>query len=88
VPVDEVAQAGAPAGIRVFLEGHAGVDGLAKLLARMGREKGPRGPVHLCLMAEGLPGEVELRLPDLYPTGPQARGAIRSQPGVSMVEEV
>jgi DNA polymerase-3 subunit alpha len=39
-------------------------------------------------MAEGLPGEVELRLPDLYPTGPQARGAIRSQPGVSMVEEV
>jgi DNA polymerase-3 subunit alpha len=87
-PVDAVAQAGAPSGLRVFVEGEGALPGLSKLLGRLGAEKGPRGPVHLCLMAEGLPGEVELRLADLYPTGPQASRAIRSQPGVSLVEEV
>jgi DNA polymerase-3 subunit alpha len=39
-------------------------------------------------MGEDLPGEVELRLPGDYPTGPAVKGALRALPGVALVEEV
>jgi DNA polymerase-3 subunit alpha len=66
------------------------VSPLQGLLARIAAEGGARGrgPLHLCLLDSGLPGEVELRLPELYPVTPQVKGALRSLPGVAMVEEV
>ena len=89
-PLEEGLGSGPQTGLRVFLEGPEVVAPLRGLLERLGREAGARGrgPLHLCLLGDDLPGEVELRLPDLYPVTSQARGALRSLPGVAMVEEV
>ncbi|MEM7491039.1 MAG: hypothetical protein AAF390_18140, partial [Pseudomonadota bacterium] len=77
-------------GLRVFLEAGDAVAPLRGLLERLSGESGARGrgPMHLCLLGDDLPGEVEMRLPDLYPVNPQVKGALRSLPGVAMVEEV
>ena len=89
-PMDDAVEAGPPVGLRVFVEDRGAVETLRALLARIAREGAPRGrgPMHLCLLGDDLPGEVELRLPDLYPVNPQVKGALRSVPGVAMVEEV
>ena len=47
-----------------------------------------RGPVHLCLMAPDLPGEVEMLLGEDFPVTPQIKGALKAVGGVMTVEEV
>jgi len=54
------------------------------------RGRGPvsaRGPIHLCLMAPDLPGEVEMLLGEQFPVSPQIKGALRALPGVLEVQE-
>ncbi|WP_299836536.1 DNA polymerase III subunit alpha [uncultured Jannaschia sp.] len=89
-PMDEAVESGPQAGLRVFLEEPDAIAPLRGLLDRLAGESGARGrgPMHLCLLGEDLPGEVELRLPDLYPVNPRVKGALRSLPGVAMVEDV
>ncbi|MGB3408668.1 MAG: DNA polymerase III subunit alpha [Jannaschia sp.] len=89
-PMDDAVDTAPQIGLRVFVEGAETLGPLAGLLARVSSESSTRGrgPVHLCLLGDDLPGEVELLLPDLYPVNPQIKGALRSLPGVAMVEEV
>ncbi|UWQ22264.1 DNA polymerase III subunit alpha [Jannaschia sp. W003] len=89
-PMDEAVAAGAAAGLRVFLEEAGGLGALSGLLERLKADRSirTRGPLHLCLLDDGLPGEVELELPGLWPVNPQVKGALRSLPGVATVEEV
>ncbi|MEM8825051.1 MAG: DNA polymerase III subunit alpha, partial [Pseudomonadota bacterium] len=89
-PMDDAVEAAPQVGLRVFLEAGDAVDPLRGLLDRLSGESGARGrgPMHICLLGDDLPGEVEVRLPDLYPVNPQVKGALRSLPGVAMVEEV
>ncbi|MCK0168923.1 DNA polymerase III subunit alpha [Jannaschia sp. S6380] len=89
-PMDDAVEAAPQIGLRIFVEGAGAVAPLRGLLDRLSGESGARGrgPMHLCLLGDDLPGEVELRLPDLYPVNPQVKGALRSLPGVAMVEEV
>ena len=89
-PMDDAVDNAPQVGLRVFLDAADAVGPLHGLLARLSGESGARGrgPLHLCLLGDDLPGEVELRLPDLYPVNPQVKGALRSLPGVAMVEEV
>ena len=90
-PVDDVVEMGqGPMGLRVFVDQTEAVSSVANLLERMKTESKTKGraPVHLCLMAPDLPGEVEVILPDPFPVSPQIKGALKSLPGVSMVEEV
>ena len=47
-----------------------------------------RGPVMLCLMDGGLPGEVEVSLGDDFPVTPQIKGALKSLGGVVTVEDM
>ena len=88
-PLD-AAVAAQSSGLRVFVEGEAGIASVRSLLARMaeGAPRTARGPIHLCLMAPDLPGEVELILGDDFPVSPQIKGALRSMEGVVTVEEV
>ena len=87
--VDDVVDASAAAGLRVFLDDQGALPALSGLLERLkGEPIRARGPLHLCLLADGLPGEVEMVLPDAYPVGPQVKGALRSLRGVAEVEEV
>jgi DNA polymerase-3 subunit alpha len=88
-PVDN-AIAGEANGLRVFIEDESGIVSVESLLERTAAEaaKAAKGPIHLCLMAPDLPGEVEVILGDSFPVSPQIKGALRSLEGVVMVEEV
>ncbi|WP_298429301.1 DNA polymerase III subunit alpha [uncultured Jannaschia sp.] len=89
-PMDDAVDAAPQIGLRIFLEDGGAIPPLRGLLDRLAGESGARGrgPLHLCLLGDDLPGEVELRLPDLYPVNPKVKGALSSLPGVAMVEEV
>ena len=88
-PLDAAVAAQAT-GLRVFVDGETGIASVRSLLSRMaeGAARSARGPIHLCLMAPDLPGEVELILGDDFPVSPQIKGALRSMEGVVTVEEV
>ncbi|SNS56370.1 DNA polymerase III subunit alpha [Jannaschia aquimarina] len=89
-PMDDAVADGPGAGLRIFLEGSDALPALTGLLDRLKAEGGPRGrgPMHLCLLDDDLPGEVELELPGMWPVNPQVKGALRSLPGIATVEEV
>ena len=86
-PVEGVVAGAGGTGLRVFVEAPEAVETAATVLRGAADAKGGRGPIRLCLMASGLPGEVEIELGDNFPVSPQIRGALRSLPGVAMVEE-
>lgn len=86
-PVEGVVAGAGGTGLRVFVEAPEAVETTATVLRGAADTKGGRGPIRLCLMASGLPGEVEIELGDNFPVSPQIRGALRSLPGVAMVEE-
>ncbi|WP_282026044.1 DNA polymerase III subunit alpha [Limimaricola cinnabarinus] len=92
-PIEGVVADAGGSGLRVFLEQPDAITMLAGVLERAGREvpKGQRiarGPISICLMGEGLPGEVEIDCGADWPVTPQIKGALRSLPGVIEVEEV
>jgi len=84
-----VAEAGAT-GLRIFIEDAGAIANVASVLAQAaeGQRNLPRGPVMLCLMDPGLPGETEIDTGQEFPLNPQIKGAIRSLPGVMEVQEV
>ncbi|MEM8978763.1 MAG: DNA polymerase III subunit alpha [Pseudomonadota bacterium] len=89
-PLDaEVADVGG-AGLNVFVEETQAIQAIAQVLqdARNAVSKARNGPVKLTLLGESLPGEVEMALPDDFPVTPQIKGAIKSLPGVVMVEDI
>ena len=88
-PVDN-AIAGEANGLRVFIDDATGIASVENLLERTAADaaKAAKGPIHLCLMAPDLPGEVEVILGDNFPVSPQIKGALRSLEGVMDVEEV
>jgi len=91
-PIDDVAAAGgaAPPGLRVFVEDSDAVRSVADLLdrARAEAQSRARAPVHLCLMAPDLPGEVEIALGPDFAVSPQIKSALKSLAGVLDVEDV
>ncbi|APE44386.1 DNA polymerase III subunit alpha [Sulfitobacter alexandrii] len=89
-PVDmAVADAGS-IGLRVFVDAADAIPAVAQVLegARSAARAGGKGPIQLCLMDPGLPGEVEVDLGFEYPVTPQIKGAIRSLGGVLEVQEI
>ncbi|WP_414898562.1 DNA polymerase III subunit alpha [Rhodovulum sp. YEN HP10] len=90
-PIDTVVAEAGVTGLKVVLETEAAVEAVAALLDRARGEsgaRGGRGPIEFSLLAPDLPGEVRMTLNDRYPVNPQIKGALRSLPGVAMVEEV
>ncbi|MCE8442101.1 DNA polymerase III subunit alpha, partial [Rhodovulum sulfidophilum] len=89
-PVDTVVADAGAIGLKVVVETEAAVEAVATLLDRARGESGARGrgPIEFSLVAPDLPGEVRMTLNDRYPVNPQIKGALRSLPGVAMVEEV
>ncbi|KUJ76211.1 DNA polymerase III subunit alpha [Ruegeria marisrubri] len=89
-PIDAaVAEAGAT-GLRVFIDGAGALPTVAKVLedAASAARGASKGPIQLCLMAPGLPGDVEMDLGQDFPINPQIKGAIKSLDGVLSVEEM
>jgi DNA polymerase-3 subunit alpha len=88
-PVDDAIAAEAR-GLRIFLDKPDAVKTVSGFLAQA-KSDGVRsalGPIHLCLMAGDLPGEVEVELGPDFPVSPQIKGALRSLPDVITVEEL
>jgi DNA polymerase III subunit alpha len=90
VPVDAAVEGAGSLGLRVFIDAPDAIQAVADVLegARRAARSAGRGPVQLCLMGPGLPGEVEVDLGMEFPVTPQIKGAIRSLGGVLEVEEI
>ncbi|SPJ25364.1 DNA polymerase III subunit alpha [Palleronia abyssalis] len=89
-PIDSAVADAGGSGLMVYLEASDAVGMVASVLARAREDRKirARGPVTLCLMDRGLPGEVEVSLGDDFPVTPQIKGALKSLGGVMTVEDV
>jgi len=87
-PIDGVVADAGAMGLRIFVDTETAIMSVAQVLQNaQTAAKGARGPVQFCLMAQGLPGEVEIDAGDEFPVNPQIKGAIKSLTGVVTVEE-
>jgi len=77
-------------GLRVFINEARAVETVANVLeeAAAVARAGGKGPVSVCLMDPGLPGEVDMDLGRNFAINPQIKGAIKSLEGVLDVEEL
>jgi DNA polymerase-3 subunit alpha len=89
-PIDAAVADVGGMGLRIFVDGITAVSSVASVLEGAARvSKTPaKGPIQLCLMDPGLPGEVDIDLGQDFPVTPQIKGAIKSLVGVLDVEEI
>ncbi|MEO0487869.1 MAG: DNA polymerase III subunit alpha [Pseudomonadota bacterium] len=89
-PIDHVVARAAATGLKVFVEDVAAVPSVAHVFEALppATLKGAKGPIQFCLLDPTLPGEVELELGGDFPVSPQVKSALKSLPGVLMVEEL
>ncbi|MDG1470442.1 MAG: DNA polymerase III subunit alpha [Ascidiaceihabitans sp.] len=90
VPIDTVVADVGGMGLKIFVEDAGAIAAVASVLegAATAAKAAGRGPVQLCLMDAGLPGEVEIDLGQDFPVNPQIKGAIKSLMGVLEVEDL
>ncbi|WP_298933705.1 DNA polymerase III subunit alpha [uncultured Ruegeria sp.] len=89
-PIDSVVADAGATGLRIFVDQAQAVPTLAKVLedAASAARSAAKGPIQLCLLDPGLPGDVELDLGQDFPINPQIKGALKSLEGVMSVEEI
>ncbi|WP_170406921.1 DNA polymerase III subunit alpha [Ruegeria arenilitoris] len=89
-PVDTVVAEAGATGLRIFVDEPGVLATVAKVLedAAGAAKRASKGPIHVCLMDPGLPGDVEMDLGQDFPINPQIKGAIKSLDGVTDVEEI
>ena len=88
--IDEAISTDTSHGIKILVEDTKVLPSLISVLgqASENRKIVSKGPIHLCLISSGLPGEVELDTGLTCDTSPQIRGAIKSLDGVLDVQEI
>ena len=89
-PMDHIVSQLGSVGLRVYLEEVEAISLVATVLedATQASRTGAKGPVSLCLINQTLPGEVDMELGQNYLVSPQIKGALKSLPGVLMVEDL
>ncbi|MFX0543735.1 DNA polymerase III subunit alpha [Roseovarius sp. S4756] len=89
-PIDGVVADAGSLGLMIFVEEPGAVASVARVLdgAAQAAKAARPGPIRFCLMADGLPGEVELSAGRDYPVTPQIKGAIKSLDGVMDVQDL
>ena len=89
-PVDSVVAEAGATGLRIFVDEAGVLPTVAKVLedAANAAKGTSKGPIQLCLLDPGLPGDVEMDLGQSFPINPQIKGAIKSLDGVMSVEEI
>ena len=86
---DAIAEEAGATGVRIHLAGVEALGPLAVLLARTLAEGGrSRAPVRLCVLTPATGEEVDVELAQPYPVTPKVRAAIKSFPGVRMLEDL
>jgi DNA polymerase-3 subunit alpha len=88
--IDDIVAGAGAVGLRIFVDEPGVIATVASVLqgAVTAARASLPGPIHFCLLGKGLPGEVEIDSGVQYPVTPQIKGAIKSLPGVVMVEEI
>ena len=88
--IDEAISTDTSHGIKIFVEDKKVLPSIRSVLDQASENKKivSKGPIHLCLIDSGLPGEVELDTGLNCDTSPQIRGAIKSLDGVLDVQEI
>ncbi len=88
--IDEAISTDTSHGIKIFVEDKKVLPSIISVLDQASENKKivSKGPVHLCLIDSGLPGEVELDTGLNCDTSPQVKGAIKSLDGVLDVQEI
>ena len=89
-PMDHMVSQLGSVGLRVYLQEVEAISLVATVLedATKATRTGAKGPVSLCLINQTLPGEVDMELGQNYLVSPQIKGALKSLPGVLMVEDL
>jgi len=89
-PIDGMVAGAGAIGLRIFVDQPDVIATVASVLRAAVKtlHSCKPGPIHFCLLAEGLPGEVEIDSGVQYPVTPQIKGAVKSLSGVVMVEEI
>ena len=86
---DAMAEEAGATGLRIHVAGTEALGPIASLLARTLAEGGrSRAPVRLCVLDGGTGKEMDVELPQSYPVTPKVRAAIKSFPGVRMLEDL
>ncbi|QYX58282.1 DNA polymerase III subunit alpha [Roseovarius sp. SCSIO 43702] len=88
-PIDIVVAGAGAMGLRIYIETPHAIATVASVLdrAQEAARNAARGPVHFCLMDDGLPGEVEMDAGREFAVNPQIKGAIKSLDGVWDVQD-
>ncbi len=88
--IDEAISTDTSHGIKIFVEDKKVLPSIISVLDQASENKKivSKGPIHLCLIDPGLPGDVELDTGLNCDTSPQIRGAIKSLDGVLDVQEI
>ncbi|MEL7165598.1 MAG: OB-fold nucleic acid binding domain-containing protein, partial [Pseudomonadota bacterium] len=89
-PIDSVVADVTGMGLRLYIETPGTLGAVSSVLegAAEAAKGAARGPISVCLMDPGLPGEVEMDLGRDFPVSPQIKGALKSLSGVVEVEEL
>ncbi len=89
-PIDSVVADAGATGLRIFVNEEGALVTVSKVLAdaATAAKGAAKGPIQLCLLDPGLPGEVEMDLGQDFPVNPQIKGALKSLEGVMSVEEI
>ncbi len=89
-PIDSVVADAGATGLRIFVNEEGALATVSKVLAdaATAAKGAAKGPIQLCLLDPGLPGDVEMDLGQDFPVNPQIKGALKSLEGVMSVEEI
>ncbi len=89
-PIDSVVADAGATGLRIFVNEEGALATVSNVLAdaATAAKGAAKGPIQLCLLDPGLPGEVEMDLGQDFPVNPQIKGALKSLEGVMSVEEI
>ncbi len=89
-PVEAVAAAAGAPGLRIHLDGAEGAVAAAALFDRLAQDPGvrARGEVRFCVADPARGCEYDIAVGDSLPVAPQVRAALKSLPGVALVEDL
>ncbi|MDH5797604.1 MAG: DNA polymerase III subunit alpha [Paracoccaceae bacterium] len=87
-PVDDIATGSEGMGLKIHIDDTGAVMTVKSLLDRMATGRRARGPVLFCVPIPQTGEEVEIEAGADYPLTPQIKGALKSLPGVVLVEDI
>ena len=87
-PIDGVVADAGGMGLKVWLEEITAVTSVQSVLERMATGRQAKGPLTFCITDDASGDEIEVTPEAEFALNPQIKGALKSLPGVLMVEDI